>query len=88
MAVIRLNARRVMPGVSLAHTDGTEMMSRRCLLLVALAVGLPACGDVGTPPLPLVRAPDPRAEAIADISRRVRRLAGTGLTECGVFLSG
>ena len=64
-------------------------MSGKFLLLVAATVGLAACGDVGTPPLlPVIRAPDPRAEAIADISRRVRRLAGTGLKECGVILAG
>lgn len=56
--------------------------------MAALTSGLAACGEVATLPLPPVRATSPRVEAIADISRRVRQLAGTGLRECGEHMSG
>ncbi len=63
-------------------------MTRQFVTMVVLATGLAACGDVATPPLPAVRATSPRVDALADISRRVRRLAGTVLRECGDLLSG
>jgi hypothetical protein len=62
-------------------------MTRRLVKVVVLAGGLAACGDVAPPPLPPLRATSPRVDALADISRRVRRLAGARLKECGGLLS-